>query len=157
MKPNPSTPILISKLLLAENHLLNSNQPTESKPKVLLSNVIEHRLASLGFLYLGKDSAVQGNAGLLDQVMALSWIKENIIMFGGDPERITLFSESAGSSSAGYHLMSPMSQAMRNIYRTISEPYPKVKEENFIKIKLSLSRLNYSIFKHESPVSIYHW
>ena len=52
---------------------------------------IHCRVASLGFLYLGTEK-VEGNAGLLDQVLAMQWIKNNIIMFGGDPERITLFS-----------------------------------------------------------------
>lgn len=67
-------------------------------PKVLASeqNVIvvsmQYRLASLGFLYLGGEGGVVGNAGLLDQRMAIKWVKDNIRTFGGNPNNITLFS-----------------------------------------------------------------
>jgi hypothetical protein len=56
------------------------------------------RVASLRFLYLGRDN-IEGNAGLLDQVLALQWIQENIIMFGN--QRITLFSGMRTSSCLG--------------------------------------------------------
>ncbi|CAG9563706.1 unnamed protein product [Danaus chrysippus] len=70
-----------------------------------------YRLEVLGFLCLGiKDAS--GNMGLKDQVQALRWVKENIRAFGGDPNQVTLFGESAGSSSVLYHIVSPLSTGL---------------------------------------------
>jgi acetylcholinesterase len=67
---------------------------------------IEYRVDSLGFLYLGTSGA-PGNQGLYDQLLAFEWIYKNIKNFGGDPQRITLFGESAGGVSIGLHMLSP--------------------------------------------------
>ncbi|XP_054259142.1 esterase E4-like [Macrosteles quadrilineatus] len=68
-----------------------------------------YRVGVLGFLSLGIPEA-SGNAGLKDQVMVLKWVQRNIAQFGGDPKKVTMFGESAGSASVHYHLLSPMSR-----------------------------------------------
>ncbi|KAL9966491.1 hypothetical protein ACROYT_G024573 [Oculina patagonica] len=73
--------------------------------------VIQYRLGPLGFLTTG-DSAAPGNFGMLDQVEALKWVKENIENFGGDPSKVTIFGLSAGATSVSLHLLSPLSEGL---------------------------------------------
>lgn len=93
-----------------------SGSPLIYGPEYLVKHDIilvtfNYRLEILGFLSLGLKEA-PGNAGLKDQVAALRWVRENINAFGGDPQDVTLFGESAGSASVGYHLVSPMSKGL---------------------------------------------
>ena len=79
---------------------------------------INYRLGLFGFLSLG-NSDVPGNMGLLDQVMALKWIKRNIKNFGGDPNMVTIMGESAGSWSVTYQMLSPLSKGL--FHRVIAQ------------------------------------
>ena len=72
-------------------------------PDIILVS-IEYRLNALGFLRLshlpdGADYPDSQNLGLMDQMAALKWIHENIAGFGGDPENVTIFGQSAGGGS----------------------------------------------------------
>jgi carboxylesterase type B len=60
---------------------------------------VNYRLAAEGFLFLDDDTA---NLGLLDQLAALRWVRDNIAAFGGDPARVTVAGESAGAMSSGW-------------------------------------------------------
>lgn len=76
---------------------------------------INYRLGRLGFFAhpaLAKEGEVRGNYGYLDQLAALQWVRKNIAVFGGDPNNVTIFGESAGGGSVLAHLISPMSQGL---------------------------------------------
>ncbi len=63
---------------------------------------INYRLGAFGYLAhpaLTEEAGTSGNYGLLDQAAALAWVRENISAFGGDPENVTVFGESAGAQS----------------------------------------------------------
>ncbi|KAM4800457.1 cocaine esterase-like [Urocitellus parryii] len=72
---------------------------------------IQYRLGVLGFFSTG-DQHAPGNWGYLDQVAALRWVQQNIAHFGGNPDRVTIFGESAGGTSVSSHVLSPMSQGL---------------------------------------------
>lgn len=65
---------------------------------------LNYRLGSLGFAVT--DGGLVGNYGFLDQRLALQWVQQNIAAFGGDPQQVTLFGQSAGGTSVVTHLIS---------------------------------------------------
>ncbi|XP_078390350.1 neuroligin-4, X-linked-like [Cetorhinus maximus] len=72
---------------------------------------INYRLGVFGFLSTG-DSAAIGNSGLLDQQFAIRWLKANIKNFGGNPEAIVIFGQSAGGASVGLQCLSPLNTGL---------------------------------------------
>lgn len=76
---------------------------------------ISYRLGAFGFLahpQLEMEGKGSGNYGLLDQIAAIRWVKENIRAFGGDPERITLIGFSGGAASVEYLCASPLTKGL---------------------------------------------
>jgi para-nitrobenzyl esterase len=88
---------------------------------------LNYRLGVMGFfshpeLSSGSPHRGSGNYGLLDQLAALTWVKRNIAQFGGDPDNVTLFGESAGAIDAARLMTSPLSAGL--FRRVISESGP---------------------------------
>ncbi|CAH0383388.1 unnamed protein product [Bemisia tabaci] len=94
-----------------------------AEPQFLLDegNVVlvdlAYRLGPLGFLTTG-DEVIPGNLGLKDQLQALRWLHENVEYFGGDPNTVTVFGDSAGGASTHILLLSPLSKGL--LHRGIS-------------------------------------
>jgi para-nitrobenzyl esterase len=86
------------------DHFLSRGPVLAEKGDVVVVTV-NYRLGALGFLG-------GTNCGLLDQRCALQWVRANIADFGGDPENVTLFGESAGAGSVGMQLVMPSSAGL---------------------------------------------
>jgi len=81
---------------------------------------INYRLGVLGFLDLSaRSGACTANAGLLDQVAALEWVRDNAEAFGGDPDNVTIFGESAGAMSVSTLLATPRARGL--FHRAIAQ------------------------------------
>ncbi|KYN22096.1 Esterase E4 [Trachymyrmex cornetzi] len=111
---NTGNPVMI--WIHGGGYLWGSGNDTNVRPDYLMAkNVIlvsiSYRLGAFGFLNLGHEAA-SGNQGLKDQVAALKWIKENIEVFGGDPNNITVFGVSAGSACTHFLTLSPLSKGL---------------------------------------------
>jgi para-nitrobenzyl esterase len=100
---------------------------TELAKRGVVSVNMNYRVGPLGFLVhpeLTKESehGSSGNYGLLDQIAALHWVHDNIGAFGGDPDRVTIFGQSAGALSVYDLMQSPLAKGL--FVRAISESGP---------------------------------
>lgn len=86
---------------------------------------VNHRLNAFGYLYLaGVTSdpkyADSGNAGMLDLILALQWVKDNIAAFGGDPRRVTIFGQSGGGAKCATLMAMPEAHGLFHRVMTMS-------------------------------------
>ncbi|MBI5503633.1 MAG: carboxylesterase family protein [Deltaproteobacteria bacterium] len=106
-----------------DGHFYDGHLLAEERNVVVVS--LNYRLGVFGF-FAHPDLASEnlaypygGNQGLLDQVAALEWVRDNIAAFGGDPGNVTIFGESAGSIDVCVHQVSPLSRGL--FHRAISQ------------------------------------
>jgi len=95
----------------------NYYQSNALAKKGVILVTINYRLGAMGYMAhpaLSKTdpNGVSGNYGTLDQIAALKWVKENISAYGGDPENVTIFGESAGSWSVTELMASPLAKGL---------------------------------------------
>ncbi|XP_037121280.1 bile salt-activated lipase-like [Syngnathus acus] len=99
------------------NNYLYDGQEIAARGNVIVVT-LGYRVGTLGFLSTG-DSSLPGNYGLWDQQAAIAWVHRNIRSFGGDPDNITLFGESAGGASVSFQTLTPHNKGV--IKRAISQ------------------------------------
>jgi len=92
---------------------------------------VNHRLNVLGHLFLDRLDARfagAGNAGLLDLVLALSWVRDNVARFGGDPGNVTIFGQSGGGQKVSMLMAMPAAAGLFHKAIVQSGPAPKALE-----------------------------
>jgi len=110
---------------------------------------LNHRLGPLGFLNLaayGENYASSAHLGMLDIIMALEWVRDNILNFGGDPGNITIFGQSGGGGKVGTLMAMPAAQGLfhRAIVQSGSFLRAVEPERSAILTKAMLDELNLS-------------
>ena len=94
-----------------EKHFDGPIWPTKN----VIGVTLNYRLGPMGFVCLPElkeEAGYTGNYGLFDQLTALTWVRDNIAAFGGDPNSITIMGQSAGAMSVQQHSLSPLSQGL---------------------------------------------
>lgn len=111
-KPGQGKPVMVwiygGALVLGSNRQYDPSVLAQKQDVVTVA--VNYRLAAMGFLSHPELRAQAGgaaNLGLLDQQAALRWVRQNIASFGGDPDNVTLFGESAGAWSVCAQMVSP--------------------------------------------------
>lgn len=99
-----------------DNYLYSGEEIAERGNVIVVA--MGYRVGTLGFLSTG-DSGMPGNYGLWDQQAAIAWVHRNIRSFGGDPDNITIFGESAGGASVSFQTLTPHNKGL--IKRAISQ------------------------------------
>ena len=103
---------------------------------------VTHRLGPLGFLYLpeaGPGFADAGNAGMLDIVEALRWVRDNAAAFGGDPNNVTIFGESGGGAKVSVLLGMPSASGL--IHKAIVQSGSSVQQRTPERASAATTRL----------------
>ncbi|XP_031711598.1 bile salt-activated lipase-like [Anarrhichthys ocellatus] len=91
-------------------HYLYSGQEIADRGNVIVVT-LGYRVGTMGFLSTG-ESDLPGNYGLWDQHAAIAWVNRNIRSFGGDPDNITVFGESAGGVSVSFQTLTPHNKGL---------------------------------------------
>ncbi len=109
-----------------------ATRATGSKPTARVSPgrfdlvvvTVNHRLNAFGYLYLGEIGgpafADSGNAGMLDLVLALEWVRDNALAFGGDPKNVTIFGQSGGGAKCATLMAMPAAKGLFHRVLTMS-------------------------------------
>ncbi len=136
LKLNVWTPALDSKKRPVMVYIHGGGYGSSSANSLLLDGVrlsrkgdvvvvsLNHRLNAFGFLYLaelgGERFADSGNAGMLDLILALQWVRDNIGRFGGDPANVMLFGQSGGGAKSSVLMAMPAAKGLFHKVWTMS-------------------------------------
>jgi para-nitrobenzyl esterase len=119
VEPDALLPVMVflhgGGFLFGASRDYDARRLSEAGPVVVVT--LNYRLGPLGFFTLPaldatRPDAVSGDDGLRDQQLALRWVREHIVSFGGDPDNVTLFGHSTGSRSTCFQLVSPGSRGL---------------------------------------------